>query len=295
MSKRKNDDCSSSLLGIGAVILVVVALIKAILPVLLGVLGIFLLYKLFAYIGLVTVFYNRENGLNIIGSKHLLNHELTNKILAGQHVEVGNNSENLNEMCELYNQIIKSKIVDCKEKHKIDGEGRKLFSRNNIYCCCQPLAVIRYLAYKNKGYVFYVFPETILVFAEGSENCVFIGAYSLSLLNISYGMAVHSFDVVVEERTKYNIEYYYSYSPVPDAKIVHCDWAITNMDGSRSFKGGLLSANNPLQFELGYAEVTYQIGNLKSKIQYSNYSASVQFINKYSELVKSSNTEDKKL
>ena len=279
MKKKKNDIDFYLVLGI-------IAIFIFILPYIFAVIAIVLLIKFIKdqinQSRLYNRLYNRENCLQIIGHLECLNENLTNKILFGENiVSLAKTDVSFENMRKLYKKIFQSiKIRYDGGNLKFDNTDRDTLKKYNIEYSCTPL-IIRFLPKEEREIVFYVFPETILSFAEGEKKVVFIGAYNFSLLNIWYEPITYSLEAVVEEKSRNPIEYYYEYNPVPDAEIVSCDWLVKNMDGSRSFKGGLLPEHNPLIFQLKYAKVNYQFGQLLEVVEYSNYNTATQFVNSY--------------
>lgn len=277
MDQRKGD-CSSSMFRVAVAVGVLIGFLIC-FPFLIPIA---LIVFFVSYLVSMLKFYNRENCLSKIGRRDLLNQELTNKILLRQGiVKLGQDRINLDNIRSVYENILKSvEVKFCNKALKIDNVSRNPFLEYNIQYGCKPL-VLRFANRQKRGLVFYVFPETVLAFAEGVERKVFIGAYDLRALRIDCAPVIYPFNVIVAEKTKNPIEYYYRYSPVPDAQIAYCDWTIKNLDGSRSFKGGLLPEHNPLKFELRYARVQYNFGQLSTIVEYSNYSEVKRFTESY--------------
>ncbi|MBR2320533.1 MAG: hypothetical protein IKA57_00180 [Clostridia bacterium] len=269
MSKQTNYT-SFPLLLLVIVLIPIIFILKYILPLLPIV-----------YLIWVLGYYNRKNCQIKINLPHLLDEELTKKILAKQGVvEIGSKDEKLKKIRISYENTLKSNAINkCKNsKFKIDNISKKPFQKYHIKCLCKPL-ILRFARTKRRGFVFYVFPKTILAFVEGPEAKVFIGAYNPQALSLCFNDTIYPFSVVVHERTKNPIHEYYSYNPIPDAPIIACDWSVTNADGSRSFRGGLLPEHNPLNFELKYMQVNYIFGQLSTTIDYSNYEETKKFAN----------------
>lgn len=82
-----------------------------------------------------------------------------------------------------------------------------------------------------------------------------------------------------------DIEYYKKFNPVPDSKILSLNWAVTNRDGSLSFRGGLKPENNPLHFILEYGVITISICSASLEYGFSNSDLAKMFTETYLEYI----------
>ncbi len=132
--------------------------------------------------------------------------------------------------------------------------------------------VVRFENNKRRGYSFIIYPFETFAYVSGAFGTKFIACYKTSeffdakIDNIRYTKSV-----IVYEKTQNSIECYYHYCPVKDATILgSTNWQVTNKNGSRSFKGGLLPEHNPLIFRLRYGLVIFKFGNYKEMVSLSN-------------------------
>ena len=257
-------------------------LVAIFLPYILIAVGIVFLIYLINNLADTLRFYNRDNCRAKIGGYNFADSKLTANILSTQGTKiVGKKDSNFEVVRNLYKKTFKSVDIKFKDKEiEIDNTYYDSFKKYNIVCKCEPI-VFKFPEPKNRKIVFYVFPETVLAFAEGKICKVFIGAYTSKLFNFSCEPVIHQSKAVVYEKSKNQIEYYYKFNPVSDAEIVHCEWTVKNIDGSRSFRGGLLPENNPLKFDLRYMRIKFKIGQLSATVEYSNYNSSKRFEEEY--------------
>ena len=287
--KKSNPPQASPFALFAFIAFLLIILIRA-LPYIFPAIILFLCVLLFIDIFSAVKFYNRKRLIKELGGSGCYFEDLSNKISRKEPVVFSSN-EIFNQLYTFYAETLLSRDVKYKEGNlKIDSTGKVLFDKYNIVYKKSPITV-RFILRKRRGVVFYIFPNAILAFAEGPFKKAFIGAYSLNLLNISYTRSIHPCNVVVDERTKNPIEYYYKYNPVPDSDIHYCDWTVKNLDGSRSFKGGLLPEHNPLIFELKYAQIKYEFGSMNAVVIYSNHSAAKQFVEGYLTYTTSNKTQ----
>ena len=223
-------------------------------------------------------YYDRDRRIEELGINDKFDVALTNAILKAQvegtTVTIGKPNADFDNVKEAYKLAFQSaQIIHGSDSLSASDSGRALNSGFGIKANYAPL-VLRYTGENNGGYVFYVFPETILAFVEGPEKVVFLAAYKPEAMKISCGGLAVPKSVVVYEKTQYDIRYYDKFSPVRDAEILSSRWEVVNKDGSRSFKGGLLPEHNPLHFKLKYGKVTFSMGHYTMDTSFSRYKPS---------------------
>ena len=238
-------------------------------------------------------YYNRDTRLNFLNNNGYIDKELTNKILAAQQngttVAIGGKTdaqreELFKDLSLAYERLMGSK--DHLRWGPLDGfslsrgNGRSITAQNGINALRTPLE-IDFRGDEAWGYNFFLFPETVLAFFEGKEMSLFLAAFDPEALVVYCRDGDVTREVVVNEKTQENIRYYDKFNPAPDARILDSHWKITNKDGSRSFKGGLLPENNPLYFTLRYQRIFIEMGDYKVMTAFSNSEASKRFEETY--------------
>ena len=227
-------------------------------------------------------FFNRNDCLAKIGGQDFFDVNLTSKILSRQgfiQIDSGNTQAVLLHK-SLKKCFSSEKIYQNSCDVKIDNNHNKSIVKYDIKCNISPI-VFRFLQGKGREIVFYVYPTTILSFAENETKSKFIGAYRSEFFKATMMSISKEFEVVVPDKSRDDISKYYTYNPVSEAEILYCNWRVTNVDGSRSFKGGLLPEHNPLVFRLKFAQIKYDLGLLSITFQYSNYNYAQEFIDEY--------------
>ena len=237
-------------------------------------------------------FYNRETRLRFLNNDGYIDTELTNKILAAQQngttVAVGGKSDNLRETL-FKNLTIAYDALQHSKNHtwgSLDAwgftcsEDRALTAQNGIDALRTPLG-LNFWGDGQGSYSFYLFPDTVLAFFEGPAATVFLAAFDPEAIVVFCEDAKVTREVVVNEKSQENIRYYDKFCPAPDAVLLDSHWKVTNKDGSRSFKGGLLPENNPLIFDLLYQQVFIEMGDYKVMTAFSNNKAAKAFEEKY--------------
>lgn len=126
------------------------------------------------------------------------------------------------------------------------------------------------IPYTGKSFLIYIFEKVMLVyFKPQKDGEKFLAALNTSTLKISSRKTSYQKSVIVWEKTRLPIREYDSYSPVKDAKIISSQWLKTNIDGQRSFAGGLKPENNPLVFTLQYGVLEICFGSTTYNITFS--------------------------
>ena len=126
------------------------------------------------------------------------------------------------------------------------------------------------IPYTRNSFLLHIFEKVILVYFLSQNVCkTFLAALNTSTLAISSKKTGHQQSVIVWEKSRLPIREYDSYSPVKDAKIISSQWTKTNLDGSRSFAGGLKPENNPLVFTLQYGILRFCFNNTNYDIEFS--------------------------
>ena len=221
-------------------------------------------------------FYDRNRRIAELDADDFIDVTLTEAIIqaaaTGSTVAIGREDAELSSVKDAYMQLLQSNdILQSDEALSAQNTGRALTTANGISLNSDPM-IFRYIGENNGGYVFYVFPDTILVFVEGPEQVVFIAAYKPAALSLYCGTLRYTLrPQVIQDKTQKPIRYYDRYCPIHDAKIISSRWEVTNKDGSRSFRGGLLPENNPLHFTLKYGKLTVKLGNYSVDTSFSRY------------------------
>ena len=123
-------------------------------------------------------------------------------------------------------------------------------------------------------YVFHLFNNVTLVFLTTYEGkSEFLVALDSSVVKVTAEKKLCEKTVVVYEKSRLPIREYDGYCPVSDSKILSSRWTKTNLDGSRSFAGGLKPENNPLIFTLEYGVLNIAFGGITFEVSFSNSDA----------------------
>ena len=221
-------------------------------------------------------FYDRGRRIAELNADTFMDVALTDAIMQaaanGSMVEVGGENAALKSVKDVYKLVLQSSdILQADSALSAQNDGRALTSANGIAVKSEPM-VLRYVGENNGGYVFYIFPETILAFVEGPEQVVFLAAYRPTALSLSCSTLRYTLrPQVIPDKTQNPIRYYDRYCPVRDAQIISSRWEVTNKDGGRSFRGGLLPENNPLHFTLKYGKLTIKFGDYSVDTSFSRY------------------------
>ncbi|MBE5744418.1 MAG: hypothetical protein E7358_06925 [Clostridiales bacterium] len=274
--------------AIGGVLLMLI-LSSIIVPYILIVFGIVILILIIKKITKIVKakkeennFFNRDNCIQKIGGIQYLNKELTNKILFRQGVvSLTCDNEANNHVNKLLKKSFDSRVVNTDSYNtSVSATYKKSIVAYKINSDAYPIA-FRFLFEKSREIVFYMFSDVILAFAENEKRTNFIGAYDLGLLKVDCQADYVRKTRVVYDKSKEEISNYYRYNPIVDAEIYSCDWTVKNLDGSRSFKGGLLPEHNPLIFILKFAKVQYTFGKLNMTVNFSNYCSAKDFVDEF--------------
>ena len=120
-------------------------------------------------------------------------------------------------------------------------------------------------------YVFHLFNNITLVFLTTHEGkSEFLVALDSSVVKVTAKKKLCEKTVVVYEKSRLPIREYDGYCPVSDSKILSSRWTKTNLDGSRSFAGGLKPENTPLIFTLEYGVLNIAFGGITFEVSFSN-------------------------
>lgn len=138
---------------------------------------------------------------------------------------------------------------------------------------------VKYYSWSRKKILFVITPNTVLVFLCSDKYKEFLCALLPSAIKLEYvGVQRQTKKVIVEEKSREPIEYYDKFNPYSDSKIISRNWEKTNLDGSRSFAGGLKPENNRLCLELEYGQITFTICGLHFDILASNAVIAKDFV-----------------
>lgn len=141
------------------------------------------------------------------------------------------------------------------------------------------------IPYTKKSFLIHIFEKVILVyFLPQSGHKKFLAALNTSALKISSTTTSYQKEVIVWEKTRLPIREYDSYSPVEDAKIISSQWAKTNIDGTRSFAGGLKPENNPLIFTLQYGVLELRFNDTTYNIEFSRSEQTLEVASAFNSL-----------
>lgn len=239
-------------------------------------------------------FYDRDRRITELNADTFIELDLTNAIIQaasnGSTVMIGReNTTALNNVKEAYRLTLQSShILQSDDILSAEDTGRALTVANGIEAASEPM-ILRYIGEHNSGYVFYIFPETILAFFEGPEQVVFIAAYKPAALSLSCSILSYELSPqIIPDKTKNPIRYYDRYCPVRDAQIISSRWEVANKDGSRSFRGGLKPEKNPLYFTLKYGNLTVTLGDYSVDTSFSRYDPTMYLAVAYSKFKNSS-------
>lgn len=223
--------------------------------------------------------YDRERLMDQLGGREKLEAELTEKITramdGGPEVTVGRKDPWLDEFHENLNAVFSSKELKITGPHRISYCPTAAFPLNRVSFPDPPLVVRMTDDQSDRYFEIAVIPEALLVVYCGPQRRVFLGAFDLQLFRLSVNQEIVRKTVVVHDQSQLPIEDYAKYNPVPEAPILSSQWTWENKDGKRSFRGGMLPKNNPLLFDLSFAQVTVQLGALSSQIRCSRLQAAV--------------------
>ena len=115
-------------------------------------------------------FYDRDRRIAELNADTFMGVALTDAIMQaaanGSMVEVGGENAALKSVKDVYKLVLQSSdILQADSALSAQNDGRALTSANGIAVKSEPM-VLRYVGENNGGYVFYIFPETILAFVE---------------------------------------------------------------------------------------------------------------------------------
>jgi len=219
----------------------------------------------------------RAKAFNILRTDYLKLLNSQEKIFNGFYDDTFRASSVLSEFrIQANNNFIAVRVDDNSRTEK--GQRKNLSKRNLLIC---------------------IFPNTILIFLESyNRPKQFLCAIIMSSLSFSFEKYIVDKSVIVYERSREPIDYYDKFNPVSDSFIIKKWWEKVNLDGSRSFVGGLKPENNPLHFRLGYGELQVNLGSRHSKVVFSNAELVYFFMKEFSEYIGSSvlkqNIEDER-
>ena len=128
-----------------------------------------------------------------------------------------------------------------------------------------------------KYFVMVIFSKIILLFLVSNNAPEFLFALNSNALKIHAYTKEKIVPVVIEEKTKNELSYYDKYNPYSDSKIIRSYWERTNLDGSRSFAGGLKPENNPLNYVLEYGLIELKLCNATLETAFSCASNVLEF------------------
>ena len=225
------------------------------------------------------VFFSYSRCVSYIGNTSAINHKATTAIKNKKGWEVNLPNTNKSNYLKLFNSCSEAYTEAFDSEYTGQVLGDKVYEWALIYYPsyidkairrdrirakeeCKPL----FLFYADFFFIIYPYETFMYVYKDMSigTRMKFIACYNTEeIFDYSVDRFTERRTVIVNEKSQRNIEYYYKYSPVTDAyvsKSTH--WKVTNKDGSRSFKGGLLPENNPLIFYLVYGTINYSIGNM---------------------------------
>lgn len=236
-------------------------------------------------------FYDRNRGMAQLNADSYIDLKLTEAIINAMDnklaVTVGKKDPAFQEMLETTKQVFLSQdaihsgtVLSCLPSKTVASTinnyhgfwANPMKDGFGIEPACDPI-IIRSSDRDYRGYVFYVFPETVLAFLEGPEQVVFVAAYKPEALALSSCIYRKNISTIVYEKSQKEIRYYDRFCPVKDAPILSSKWEVTNQDGSRSFKGGLLPEHNPLHFELKYGTLAVRFGDYSVSSSFSRFDA----------------------
>ena len=247
----------------------------------------------------IDAYYNCTRWRSVIDATDKLDKKVTNEIVNAftnrQLLQIG-------ELDETFDAFYLSNLlVFASDEQKdsldqinfVEGEPyqtNSILSKFYIQPKSQPV-VISSKDNKKRGMVLYIFPKIVLVFVTGPEKTVFIGAYKMDVLTLSYREHIERKEVQMSD-SHYDIAYNYKeYSPIDDAEIHTIRWFKQNADGKRSRRGSLLAEHNPLIFDFSYAMVFWNIGKHCLYSTFSNKRAVKEMCSAYRKYIKNIDKE----
>ena len=185
-------------------------------------------------------------------------------------------SSAFNTFCEKFKDLFKSNDV---KKDLIFSTNESIESPYNH------ISIEIGIPYTEKSFLIHIFEKVILVYFLPQSGCKnFLAALNTSTLKISSRKTSYRESVIVWEKTRLPIREYDSYSPVKDAKIISSQWTKTNIDGQRSFAGGLKPENNPLIFTLQYGILSLCFNNTTYNIEFSRSEETFEAVSAFNSL-----------
>ena len=266
---------------------------------LVSIVVLYILYK----IACVAYFYNTDRCLKVLGKQDLIDKEITRMIQSKKGLKITHmsNSSVFQNMNKAYNCMINSDdsygirigngnsyIADRSlEVLSSDDYINNTFKEYKISLEKKseaPIAVL-FRDYKERGFSFIITEGEVLAFITGALANKFLACYKLSFAEFKWDTIKTTRSVVINEKTKNDIEYYYKFCPAQDATVItnETNWKVTNKDGSRSFRGGMLPENNPLIFKLLYSLITLSFGEYSNIFAFSDLDNSKAFISNWAE------------
>ena len=196
-------------------------------------------------------------------------------------------------LCNLYNEfrccdkVESAAMLNDSENAVTVLKKFNLIADSNVMCC-----TANYNLFSAKNIKFIVLSNTILLFLQFRQRVIFLCALSPAAFQLEF-IGTQSVDVkvVVNEKSKAPLFYYEQYNPCPDSKILSMNWEKTNLDGSRSFAGGLKPENNPLCFTLEYGLVNFRICGFHFETRVSNAKIARQLVDCWQNFYITSNNE----
>ena len=172
-------------------------------------------------------YYDKERWKSMIDAPKQFDSNLTNEIenavVNGTTVTLGIDSDAFSKLRDAYKLVFSS-------QEKIFGEvilyddffscGRKLYVENNVGVKfeCSPI-IVRSADKKGRGLSLYIFPKTVLVFVEGLEKAVFIGAYYHDLLSMRFEDKLMTREVPMDNFSYDIADTYRSYCQIGRAHV----------------------------------------------------------------------------
>lgn len=166
-------------------------------------------------------YYDRERRINELNANNKLDAGLTTEILeaqsAGTTVPVGSGGgEHFERLRNVYQTIFTSQEIIQGEQELLPNDNGKALSGALGVTSSRDALTLEY----SDGFLFYVFPETVLAFVEGSEDTVFLAAYRPDALTITTTAVPEEVSTIVWNRTQYEIRHYDKFNPIEDAEII---------------------------------------------------------------------------
>ena len=183
-------------------------------------------------------------------------------------------SETFDKICKAYDEVRNSKEVSSACSLCSTEYGLSVLGKMNLTADKLVFFTVSYLSFSNREIGVILLPNTILVVLIKRNTTQFLCALLSSAFSVRFIETTNvSRSIVVSEKTREPIEYYDKYNKYTDSRIVSRHWDRTNLDGSRSFSGGLKPENNPLILTLEYGLGEIIICGLKVELMTSNASA----------------------